>query len=295
MMGANNDLRVILNHRRQWTGIADGYQTYSFTGMYPLVIQSGQQKLGIGLHGFQDQEGAFKTIDGKLSVSYSIQLAENNYLSAGVNGGYIQRSLNTKDLTFDNQYNTSTGQYDGSRPTGEGEALTEQNGFGDVGAGLMWHMAQPYSPGDNSVGAFAGIAGYHLNTPNESFIDNPEGQRPMRFSYLLGGRVMAGNFGFTPHVRLITQNGPEELAGGVHLHYVRENIGKITAGAVYKRRDGVGAIVGYSHDYFTVGYSYDMTVSRLNTLADGANAHEISLSFKLQQAEGFGAYPYPEF
>src|SRR3990172_7686562 len=63
LMGPNTDIKGILSYRTQWANIADGYTTYGFTFLYPLIIEEDAGKLDIGLSAIQEQAGAFTTLD----------------------------------------------------------------------------------------------------------------------------------------------------------------------------------------------------------------------------------------
>ena len=107
MMGPNNDLRAALNHRSQWTTLNSGYKTYNLNFLYPYFLKGGNNKLDFGLGVQNRTQGAFDFLNANLSVGYQLKLTGTGHnLSAAIQGGYIQNSLNTSDLVFDDQYAT---------------------------------------------------------------------------------------------------------------------------------------------------------------------------------------------
>ena len=71
-------------------------------------------------------------------------------------------------------------------------------------------------------------------------------------------------------------NGFQELNIGAYLKY--ENF---TIGAWYRNRDAFIMTVGINTDKFKVGYSYDLTVSKLGNGISGGS-HEISMGINLK-------------
>ena len=118
MMGPNNDLKVSLNHRSQWTTLDGGFKTYNLNFLYPYFLKNGQNKLDFGLGVQNRTQGAFDFLNANLSVGYQLKLNDNGHnLSAAIQGGYIQNSLNTSDIVFDDQY--VSGGFDPSNPSAE--------------------------------------------------------------------------------------------------------------------------------------------------------------------------------
>src|SRR3989338_7488861 len=89
---------------------------------------------------------------------------------------------------------------------------------------------------------FFGVAAHHLNMPN------------IIYQY---------------------QNGFQELALGTYIKY-----GAFTAGAWFRNRDAFILSIGVNTGKFKLGYSYDVTVSKLNNGVSGGS-HEVSLGLTL--------------
>ena len=60
-----------------------------------------------------------------------------------------------------------------------------------------------------------------------------------------------------------------------------ENI-KVILGLWYRNHDAFAVALGIDSKYFSIGYSYDI-VTDLNRYVSAANAHEITLSLKLNR------------
>ncbi|MDT8308800.1 MAG: type IX secretion system membrane protein PorP/SprF, partial [Bacteroidales bacterium] len=66
LISSNNDFRLTLAHRAQWQSIEQGYQTESFSIIYPLFLKKeswrndrGNAKLDIGFNVTNDRAGAY--------------------------------------------------------------------------------------------------------------------------------------------------------------------------------------------------------------------------------------------
>ena len=295
-MGINPDLKFILHYRSQWSVLDKGYSTYAFTTLYPIYIKDGKEKLDVGVNILQDQSGAFKSLDASLAVGYNLQISNSGNINFSLLGGYVQKSLSTADLTFDNQY--VTGTYSASNANGE-VILNEKVGYPDVGFGAMWYY-NPTKDDDAKLNAYLGAAVFHLNTPNESLTGTPnsaasEGKLPMRFSYQGGIKILGGDkIDFTPNIIVTTQEGAENTAAGLYTGYHFSEKSKAVLGVWYRKKDAIALHLGFEHTSFTIGYSYDAVTSEIRNYV-GTNAHEISLCYRINMSEKKGAKANPSF
>ncbi|MFH1321852.1 MAG: PorP/SprF family type IX secretion system membrane protein [Bacteroidota bacterium] len=286
IMGANTDIKGILNYRNQWGNISNGYTTYRFTFLYPLLMEDDQGKIDIGLSAFNDKAGAFNTLDIALALSYNLQVSESGHnLCGALTGGFVQKSLDLDAQTFDEQY--VLGEFDENNPMNE-TINNEPVMYPDFGAGLVWY----YNPSgeDSKVNAYFGASVFHHNKPDESFT-NEQGNLPTRTNFHGGVKIIGiGKFDFTPNLRLSTQSGAEETAIGIYNDYNINEDMKITLGVWYryKRQDAIAVLLGFEHTYFGLGYSYDLASFGMSKVISGAMTHEITLAFKINRAEKKG-------
>lgn len=278
MMGANSDLRIGLGYRTQWSNIQKGFTTMSFTGMYPLFMKSGG-KLDVGVNVINDQAGAFKTTDAALAIDYNKEIANDQNLCLSLMGGFAQKSLDAANLSFENQY--ILGSYNSSNPSNE-LTLNNKVSYPDVGFGLVWYMNPAREK--SKLNAFAGVSGFHLNKPNQSFTGT-KGTLPVRMIYIGGIKILGDKkIDVSPNIRMTQQAGNTEMSAGVSVDYNLNDNMKVVIGTWYRRNDAIAFMVGVEHKSFTFGYSYDAVTSSLNNISGHAAAHEITLSYKLHKA-----------
>lgn len=277
-MGSNNDLKFILNYRNQWSSINNGYITSSVTGICPLFLNNGKSKLDIGLSAMSDKAGAFVTSDGGLALDYNLKITQQNYITLALMAGFIQKSLNINNQTFDNQY--VLGSYDPKNPTGEA-LFNRTETHPDLGFGLMWFLNPDINT--NSLNAYAGLSAYHLNKPNGTLLSG-NSPLPVKYSGQAGIKVLGENkVDLTPNFRLTVQNGNSEIAAGLMIDYSFTERMKFVVGGWYRVHDATAILIGFEHKNFTLGYSYDMVNTTLRTIAPMPNAHELSLSIRVSR------------
>jgi type IX secretion system PorP/SprF family membrane protein len=279
MMGANTDIKAGVIYRNQWASVGKGYTTMAFAAMMPIFISEGKSKLDVGLSLLSDKAGAFSRTDAALALGYSIQLAPYNNLSLALTGGFVQNNLNTSGLTYDSQYNL--GSYNAGSPTNE-QTLVQKNSYADIGFGLMWFMNPTRE--NSKLNAYAGISGFHINQPNQTFLGSTSGKLPAKYAAQAGIKIMGANgIDVSPNARIFVQNGNIESAIGTYIDYCVNDNFKFVAGVWYRKKDAIAMLIGLEHKSFTIAYSYDMSARPLTTYVSGINANEISLSYKLSR------------
>lgn len=206
-------------------------------------------------------------------------------------GGYIQKSLSTSGLAFDEQY--VLGTYSASNPNSE-TILNEKVNYPDVGAGIMWFF-NPKKDDGAKLNAYIGVSGYHLNKPNESLVSG-SGPLTPRYSFQSGIKILGKNkIDFTPNIIVNSQKPAQNSAAGLLMDYTLNEKMKLALGAWYRKDDAIAFSLGFEHKTFALTYSYDVVTTPISNYISGLNAHEISLSIKFNQSEKKGATSNPSF
>ena len=119
---------------------------------------------GAGITFYNDQVPGFDFSTNQMNISFayhkSLGRANDQFLSAGFQAGIAQRNINYENLTFQDQFNGTTG-YD--IPTGE-ELPPNNFSFADYSIGLNYAFIPK-----GAVAIYAGAALHHFNEPQVSF------------------------------------------------------------------------------------------------------------------------------
>jgi len=163
--------KISMQHRSQWIG--SGTQFTTSYGMAEFSI--GRNKLmtkpfiGLGLF-FSKDEGGDSKISLKsngLTLSGNLPLTKNNWLSAGIQASYNNRSADFSNLLFYSQWNGT--QLDPSVNSGELNNYAAYTYF-DAGAGITYNYK---NRSKNTIGKILdfqiGASMMHLNRPNIRF------------------------------------------------------------------------------------------------------------------------------
>ena len=278
-LGMNTDLKAIINYRKQWGRVQNGYSTATMTLAYPLYFAENEQKIDFGLSALNDKFGAFNQLNIDLSIGYNLKISEASYLSFALIGGYSQMSLDQSSLTFDDQY--VLGSFDATNTTSANITRNKLR-YADVGFGLMWYMNDQNS----KLNGYAGISTYHLNKPNQSFTGG-EGALPILFGFQTGIKVKGKNsrLDFIPNVRYNYQANNQNLAIGSYFDFYFDESTKLRLGGWYRTSDAIALMLGFDHKFFMFAYSYDIMNSNMSNYVIGVNSHEITLAYKLNMAK----------
>lgn len=263
--GSHGCPRFALNYRNEWPSLSGNYVTYSASYDQYFKNISG----GFGVLATHDQQGQGTINTSMLGLVYSYHLKVSRKFSMmfGARAAWYQKFLDWDKLTFGDMIDPRRGfiYSTGDVPRGG------SRGFFDASAGVVGY----------SKSFFFGFAAHHLNTPNESMIigDSP---LPMRFTGHMGADLQLGKkskysngTSIMPNVIYQYQNGFQELSVGTYVKY-----GSFNVGVWYRNRDAFIMTIGVNTGKFKLGYSYDVTVSKLNNGVSGGS-HELSLGLNL--------------
>ena len=263
--GSNGCPRFAMNYRNQWPSLSGNYVTYSASYDQYFKNING----GIGIIGMHDQQGQGTIYTSMIGLVYSYHLKVNRKVSMlfGARASMFNKYLDWDKLTFGDMIDPRKGfiYQTGDVPRGNSRY------FFDASAGFVGF----------SKNFFFGLAVHHLNRPNESMIRGVS-RLPMRFTGHIGAELKLGRksqYGnatsIMPNIIYQYQNGFQEIMLGTYIKH-----GVFTFGAWYRNRDAFILSLGLHAGKFKIGYSYDVTVSKLNNGVSGGS-HEISLGLNL--------------
>ncbi len=286
---SDNDYRVGANYRDQWAQIPVPYKTISaYADFQALRNQNVSNWLGIGLAFFNDKagDGGLALMQSQLSIAYHVQLGQTSMISAGIYGGYSNRSVDFSKMTYDLQWDGY--KFDKNGPNGEKDGMIKTN-FIDVGAGINYAIF----PNENTY-VKLGVAVAHVNTPKESFYSmvNKVGIRP---TVNLDGmfKFNEGSFTLNPSVYYSTQKGAYELVyGTLALIYVggeKRTTTNLIVGGFHRWDEAVIGTFGIQYGNIKLMSSYDFTMSKLSNTTKSSGALEFGIMYQGLYSTGYGS------
>jgi type IX secretion system PorP/SprF family membrane protein len=275
---ADGDYRVSAIFRNQWGSISNPYRTM---GVSADARTNKNVALGVNLLNQSAGDGGFNYLTTSASFAYTgvkFGAALNHHLVMAIQGGIINRRVNSSKFKWGDQWEPITG-YSSSRLTTETFSKTSSTVL-DIGAGILYFDAAP----EKKIHAFGGFSAYHLNKPKDPIIGLQSSTElntiPVRYavhggiSYNLSERTR-----IVPHVLYMHQGTASEAMIGVFGQVNVDADTDFMLGAYYRGKDAVAPYVGFDYKNFVVGLSYDANTSKLGSMTKNVNSFELSLSY----------------
>ena len=265
--------RFVMNYRNQWPALVGTFVTTAAS--YDQHIDAISGGLGFQLYNDNAGKGTLKTTSFSSIYYYQKQISLTVSLKAVFQATYFQRSLDFSKLSFGDQIDPKKGFIYQTQDIKRGGVVNSV----DFSTGVLVFTEKLYG----------GVAVHHLTEPNESLITE-ESRLPRKFTGHFGAvfsvdglREGLSEVKLSPNVLYQLQGDFSQLNFGL---YVQK--GPLVGGIWYRTNnefigDSFIVLLGVQTNTVKIGYSYDLTVSRLSTKSGGS--HEIS--FALQ----FGCKP----
>lgn len=276
------DYRIQTINRQQWSGFSRGFRTNSLSGEYKMPIGKSNDFITAGLQLFADDAGTVRLLNAQMhpTVNYHKSLSNDRpmYLSLGITGGIIRKTISLNRITTDNQW---VGGFDPSRPIGE-EALVPQFFAIDAGVGLSYNSN--FGNREKNM-FFIGAALHHLNKPRNTFYAANNMELPRKTVASVGIRFGVDEYtSFVIQADHISQGGAQEIMGGALYSYALgdspDNPEYIVSGGVFVRwKDAIVPVIKMQRRQLSLGLSYDVNISPLRATSRGRGGFELSLSY----------------
>lgn len=286
--------RVAGIYRNQWRSVTTPFQTYGASfDMRLLQKKLKKDVFGVGGSIVYDKagDGDLSNMGIMASASYHKALGQGSkhFIGIGLQGGFVQRSLNTSSLSFPSQY--SNGTFDLSIPNGE-QNLNDNTGYFDMNAGVLWS-----SKFGSRLGVFAGGTIFHVIPPTESFL-NDNNKLSMRYLAHAGLNVKASEHIYiTPNFLFMHQNAAREINCGAALeyHFKDANNTIVSLGGWYRVEDAAVVSASVEHRGIRLGVAYDVNTSPLEPASNNRGAFEIALIYigKIKKTDAPVLVPCP--
>lgn len=299
--GAAHKGRLVANYRNQWPAIPGGFVTTAFS----VDNYFKSYNSGFGILAYRDQAGAGGLSTNSISLNYAYEINFSSEWNGrgGLSFGYANRFVDFTKLTFRDQLNANFIPIPTSDPA---QASLNRAQFFDISSGFLIYNRY----------IWVGGSVLHMNQPNQSLLGQTA-KLPMRITMMAGTKIpltkrhYGSDYGnhnreksISPSILYKRQGDFQQLDLGAYLTIKPLIVGMWYRGlpiANYQRglynQDALVWLLGFKHDFFSIGYSYDLTISKLGP--GTAGSHEISISYEFdnpkRRKKRVSPIPCPKF
>lgn len=279
--GSTIEHRFVMNYRHQWPNIPGAFDSYHAS----YEFNAAEINSGFGLILNREDAGSFGLTTNLVALAYAyrFRLNRKTYLQPGLKLGYGFRGIDYGKLVFNDQLESN------SSTTLDVDAFAEDRiSYPDISSGLILY----------SKNYWVGASLNHINEPNQSLVEGGGvAPLPMKFTF-------QGGYNFSLSGPVAKRLSSKQITTALHYEF-QDEFDQFDIGAYYNHapfvfgfwyrgipgvksyetgyanNDALIVLVGYSipDRNFRMGYSYDVTVSRLASNSGGA--HEISIIYEV--------------
>ncbi|UXX77908.1 type IX secretion system membrane protein PorP/SprF [Reichenbachiella carrageenanivorans] len=283
LAGITQQGRAGINYRNQWPSIDANFETFSVYADNNF----DEKNSSVGLIFVNDTEGLVGLQSNEIALQYAYQVNVNHkwVFRPAFQLSYTSRNVNFNKLVFGDQI-------DNNGPTGNPSAEQFNTdwkvNYFDIALGGVVYSAR----------SWIGVSMHHIREPNQSFLgeDSPLPQKlsihggymiPLKSGFNRGQTASGAKRSLSPTFNYRAQGEFNQLDLGLYFTWEPVIFGMWYRGIPLKSPEGGGAnneslifMFGVTQKKFTIGYSFDYTLSNLGIQSGGA--HEISLTYSFK-------------
>ena len=253
------------NHRVQWSGLPNIFNTTSFSYDQHNTKLHG----GLGLIILNDQlSTSLKNIRLSGIYSYEIIFSKNFHMRTGFEASLWQNKLFFDQLTFIDNIDPLRGFVNPSSIVGYNDS---KSGL-DFSSGVLAYNSK----------LFFGISAHHLTQPNQSNLTDAA-KLLRKYTFNMGYHIRILNnqskidhnpLIISPNIIWKRQGESRQLNMGLYLEK-----GSYVTGFWFRDNQNCSLILGGKVGQLNIGYSYGINFSRLQVATSGS--HEVSIQINL--------------
>lgn len=290
LTGAIYKTQANLNYRNQWTSVDSPFQTYAVSVDQRIRTKNKSGFLALGVYALSDNAAStIKTVDLKVNIAGHVKINRNSTIGLGIQGGLLQRTIDPSRFQWGSQYDGNN--YNSAISNAEGSTYNSVKAV-DISTGLVYsYSANEYHKvtGNNDKILNFGVSVSHINRPSISFVGSEE-VLPIKVTvfanslYSLPNSILA----IGPSLMYSRQLAAREVLIGTRFRYLLQEASKVTGfhgesaasiGFYYRHKDAIIALLQYEMLNYTIGFSYDLNVSKLSAMSNLRGGFELSLRY----------------
>ena len=275
--GTNQSICFNTLYRQQWVSFPGAPKTLVFSfDMYSQALGG----IGFGLNFMNDQIGADKTmyVRGAFAKHFALGGDGNGILSLGLDAGILQKQINGNWIAPQTLIDPSIP----NNPQGAGGtgAPNLNKLVPDVGFGAYYTIPNKMYFGFSATHLTAAVLQGAQMTGSTSLTSYDLTFQMARHFYIVGGYTFLmsnPDHAITPNVKIKSDGASTQF--DVNLTYELKKMAWF--GLSWRMQDAIAPMLGYRQDLgkgtLKVGYSYDVTTSKIRGYSSGT--HEIFLNY----------------
>jgi type IX secretion system PorP/SprF family membrane protein len=272
LISTKSENQVALMVRNQWTGFEGAPKTQSIS-YYIAPDTNSTRKFGKGISIINDNTGPISMISGTLSGSYELSLHNNpnRRLSIGMSANILQYTINNSDIILEND-----GVIDPAMNAGVADKV----------------MGNSASIGVNYWGDKFNVSASVINIINSDLnLSNTGVDNALVNHYYLNSSYKfstSSGLDIIPSI-MFKKIGAAPFQLDLNIRTSINNT--IWGGLSYRTNDAVIAMLGLKFSEYTLGYSYDVTTTKMNIPSYGS--HGIVITYNIKAREKKTPSPVP--
>mgnify|MGYP000866841817 CR=1 FL=1 len=316
--GDKQDLNISINSRTFTNSQIANYNLIQISSIIPIETPflyktntAPDHFSGGGISLYREStgaEGELNTLGLLGTLAHSIQVDRQHYVALGLQGGCIYKKQGD-NFKWGSQYSENFGYDPSIIPSVDGLAnlYTVFPTF-NVGAMYFYNsgIVEDYFK-KHDFDAYAGIAVYNVNRPNQSFFEQTDARLPMHYKVNAGLKYHATKqFALFPTFLYSSQNLNNQFNFGMYANIrtvktieAKKSVVNIIAGLWYRVWDSYITTIGFTWYDFKFALSYDLNASNLEYNNRGKGATEVSLKYSIPSKNRGDRYSrglmYPSF
>ena len=270
--GVEDYIDVKFSYRTQWVGLQGGPKTFyasvnSSLGKWRTINKRTIDDRRRPFHAlgglvYRDVTGPTSRTSAYLSYAYNLVLTPKLRAALGVSAGMQQFAVDGNQLQF----------YD---PNTIAASAASRVLDGSVG---LWVYTSKFYVGVSGTQLLGNKLDFSYG-PNLVGVGAPGNTLKRHYFLTAGVRLpLSTDWSLVPSVLVKTVN-PAPLSVDINAKLKYQDL--LWAGVSWRAFDSAVAMVGFSYEQFTVGYSYDAGLSKLNNYHAGS--HEILIGLRLKK------------
>lgn len=279
----NGDIRLMSNFRNQWGSLGQPFQTITAGVDAPLLREKlNENFIGIGATFYNDKAGDSRLTTGNymFNLSYAQQIADDQFLAAGLQIGILQRSISYSSLNWGNQW---TGvAFDQTLANGEIAPIATSDL--DLNAGIYYNGKIT-----DDILLFGGLAASHLTSIDLNFNGNVD-QLYKKFTIHGGAQIALPNSKVKICPNFLTKfQGPNRIINiGTDFRFILKEASRSTIffeetsfdlGTYLRLGDAFYLAARFNWGPLSIGAGFDLNISSLSVATKGNGAMEFMLTY----------------